>query len=65
MRWPPEGTKAQCPMNSITLPILLAQQGQFRWFVGTYCCGIPLVLLIALTLVYFGVRWYANRDADK
>ena len=45
--------------------VLLAQQGQFRWFVGTYCCGIPLVLLIALTLVYFGVRWYANRDERK
>ena len=42
--------------------IIVAQQGQFTWFVGIYCCGIPLVLAIALALVYFGVRWYANRD---
>jgi hypothetical protein len=44
---------------------ILAQQGQFPRFFGIYCCGIPLVMISALTLVYFGVRWYANRERDK
>jgi hypothetical protein len=48
-----------------TLSVMFAQQGQFSWFLGIYCCGIPLVLMIALTLVYFGVRWYANRDTEN
>jgi hypothetical protein len=41
---------------------ILAQQGQFPRFVGIYCCGIPVVFVLVLTLVYFGVRWYANRE---
>lgn len=41
---------------------ILAQQGQFPRFLGLYCCAIPLVLIIALAGVYFGVRWYANRS---
>jgi hypothetical protein len=42
--------------------VTLAQQGTFRAFAGFYCCMIPLGLAIALALVYFGVRYFANRD---
>ncbi len=44
---------------------ILAQQGQFPKFLGLYCCAAPLVLAIALAGVYFGVRWYANRERDE
>ena len=47
------------------LAAILAQQGQFPKFVGIYCCAIPLVMIIALAGVYFGVRWYANRDRGE
>jgi hypothetical protein len=49
--------------NPILAHATLAQQGMFIRFASVYCCAIPLVLVIALAGVYFGVRWYANRDA--
>ncbi|HMN41147.1 MAG TPA: hypothetical protein PKE29_09905 [Phycisphaerales bacterium] len=39
----------------------LAQQGTFSTFVGFYCCAIPLGFGLALAIVYFGVRYFANR----
>jgi hypothetical protein len=40
---------------------VLAQQGTFGVFASTYCCAIPLGLALVLGVVYFGVRYFANR----
>jgi hypothetical protein len=45
--------------------ITLAQQGTFGTFTGMYCCAIPLGLALALALVYFGIRYFANRRSDR
>ncbi len=45
------------------LPVfIIAQQGTFVSFAGFYCCAIPLGLVLMLAAVYFGVRFFANRD---
>jgi hypothetical protein len=39
----------------------LSQQGTFGSFAQVYCCAIPLGLVVALAIVYFAVRYFANR----
>ena len=53
------------PSMDSPLSFILAQQGSFSTFAGVYCCAIPLGLVIALGLVYFGVRWFSNRSRSS
>ncbi len=40
---------------------VLAQQGQFPKFLF-FCCGGTLVFAIVLGCIFFGIRWFANRE---